>query len=126
MTVHIREEYFQVTAAEDLSATTIRYKCITYGGTVAADSKRAAGICRFVANSGYNATVVIEGITKADCASAVSTPGWPLKITTSGWLTACASGDISVARYVGQVATNSGDRIPVAADFKLPPGQWLG
>lgn len=126
MTTHIREENFQVTAAEDLSAATVRYKAVTYGGTVAADSKRAAGILRYVANSGSIATVIIEGLTKADCASAVSTPGWPLKVTTSGWLTACASGDIAIGRYIGQIATNSGDRIPVAVDFKLPAGQWLG
>jgi hypothetical protein len=120
MTTHIREEVLQVTAAEDLSAAAMRYKAITYAGTIAADTKRVAGIMRFGANSGNVASAIIEGLTKGDCSTAVSTAGWPLKVVTSGWLAAAASGDQVIGRYIGQVATASGDRILIGLDCKVP------
>jgi hypothetical protein len=120
MTTHIREETLQVTATEDLSTAAMRYKAITFAGTIAPDNKRPAGILKFNANSGQTATVIVEGLTKGDCSTAVSTAGWPLKVVTSGWLAAAASGDQVIGRYIGQAATASGDRIPIAIDAKLP------
>lgn len=120
MTTHIREETLQVTAAEDLSAAAMRYKAVTFAGTIAPDGKRVAGILKFTANSGAIATVVIEGLSKADCATTVTTAGWPLKVVTSGWVAAAASGDNVIGRYIGQAAVASGDRIPIALDCKLP------
>jgi hypothetical protein len=125
MTVHIREENYQVTATEDLSQAGMRYKCITFAGTIAPDTKRVAGIMRYGANSGFIASAIIEGLTKGDCSTAVSTAGWPLKVVTSGWLAAAASGDQVIGRYIGQTATASGDRIPVSLDCKLPTA-WGG
>ena len=125
MTTHIREENLQVTAAEDLSTAAMRYKAVTFAGTIAPDSKRVAGILKYSANSGDIATVIIEGISKGDCSTAVSTAGWPLKVVTSGWLAAAASGDQIIGRYIGQIATASGDRIPVAFDCKVPV-YWQG
>jgi len=125
MTTHIREEILQVTAAEDLSTAAMRYKVVTWGGTIAANVKQMAGILKFGANSGGVASVVVEGYTKGDCAIAISTAGWPLKATTSGWLTAAASGDQVLGRYIGQVATASGDRIPIGLDARAL-GFWTG
>lgn len=125
MTGHIREESLQVTATEDLSATAQRYKAVTYAGAIAADTKRVAGIMRFGATSGGLVTAITEGITKGDCSTAVSTAGWPLKVVTSGWLAAAASGDQVIGRYIGQAATASGDRIPVSLDCKIPSA-WGG
>jgi hypothetical protein len=118
MTTHIREEMLQITAAEDLSAAGMRYKAVTFAGTIAATTALAAGIMKFGANSGNVASVILEGVTKGDCATAVTTAGWPLKITTSGWLAAAASGDKVIARYIGQAASASGDRIAIAVDGK--------
>src|ERR1051326_1972591 len=101
MTTHIREENLQLVTQEDLSAAAMRYKAVTFNGTIAADSKRAAGLLKFGATSGGNCTVIIEGLTKADLGGGgVTTPGWPLKVLTSGWLGACASGDIAVGRFI--------------------------
>lgn len=120
MTVHIREEMFQVTTTEDTSAVAMRYKAVTISGTIAADTKRVAGILKFGATSGGTMTAVAEGLTKGDCSTAVSTAGWPLKVVTSGWLAAAASGDQVIGRYIGQAATASGDRIPISLDCKIP------
>jgi len=118
MTVHIREEMIQVTTSEDVSAPGFRYKGLTWAGAVAQDNKRPAGIMKFGATSGGIASVILEGITKGDTASAITTAGWPVKFTTSGWLTAAASGDQVIGRYIGQTAAASGDRIPVVVDGK--------
>jgi len=118
MTTHIREELLQVTAAEDLSPAAMRYKAVTFAGTIAPSVLRAAGIMKYGASSGGIASVILEGVTKADCALAISTAGWPLKVTTSGWVTAAVSGDNFIGRYIGQTASASGDRIPIAVDFK--------
>ena len=125
MTTHIREESLQVTAAEDLSTAAMRYKAITFAGTIAQDTKRVAGLMRFGTTSGGIATAVTEGVTKGDCATAISTAGWPVKVVTSGWLAAAASGDQVIGRYIGQTATASGDRIPVSLDCKVPTA-WGG
>lgn len=125
MTVHVTEQIFQVTAAEDLSTAAMRYKAVTIAGTIAGNVKNVAGLLKFGANSGGFAGVIIAGITKADCAIAISTPGWGLKATTSGWLTAAASGDQIVGRYMGQTATASGDRIPIWLDA-MGVGFWTG
>lgn len=120
MTGHIREESLQVQATEDLSLASQRYKAVTFAGTIAPDGKRVAGIMRFGATSGGLVTAIIEGITKGDVATTVTTAGWPLKVVTSGWLAAAASGDNVIARYIGQVACASGDRIPIVLDCKVP------
>lgn len=125
MTTHIREENLQVTATEDLSATSARYKAVTFAGTIAPDNKRVAGIMRFGATSGGLVTAIVEGLTKADIGGAITTPGWPVKATTSGWLVAAASGDQVLGRYIGQIAVASGDRVPISLDCKVPTA-WGG
>jgi hypothetical protein len=109
MTTHIHEELLQVTATEDLSAATARYKAVTFAGTIAADAKRPAGLLKFGATSGSIVSVILEGLTKGDVSGTVTTIGWPLKITTSGWLTAAASGD----------------RVAITLDCKMP-SVWHG
>lgn len=125
MATHEREEALVVVATEDLSNA--KYKCVTFNGTIAqaADKARVAGISRFVATSGNHANAVYDGITKAVIGGAVTTAGWPLKVANSGFLVACASGDMAVARlrYVGSVA--SGDIVSVLAGFTMP-SVWGG
>ena len=118
MTTHIRESAYQVRATEDLSGA--RYKAITLGGTIAqaANYKQIAGICKTSPGSGYNSQAIYEGITKALVGAAVSTLGWPLKVANSGWLTPCASGDVSFGRFAN--TANSGDLVEVFIDATNP------
>jgi len=118
MTTHIREENLQVTATEDLNTAAQRYKAITFAGTIAQDTKSVAGILRFGASSGGIASAVIEGVTKGDCSTTVTTIGWPLKVVTSGWLAAAVSGDMVIGRAL--TACASGDRVALTLDCKAP------
>ena len=63
---------------------------------------------------GYNATAIMDGVTKAFIGGAVSTLGYPLKIANSGWLVAASSGDVYVARALA--IGGSGDLLEVAVD----------
>lgn len=116
MTTHINGMGYQVRAAEALA----KFRAMTLAGTIAqAEDKRVAGICVTDGASGYNATAIMSGITKAFIGGAVSTIGYPLKIANSGWLVVCASGDQQFARALNTGA--SGDLLEVAVDaFSLP------
>lgn len=132
MTVHKDECLTEVQAAADLTVAGSQYKVINLGGTIAAaaDKARFAGILKHGATSGYLASAVYDGFTKGYVGGAVSTPGWPLKVANSGFLVACASGDIAaVARFWpghGTTTAASGDIAPVLADFDGAPGYWGG
>ncbi len=115
MTTHIREESYQVVATEDLLAAALKYKAITLNGTIAADTRLAAGLLRTSVQSGGHATAVYAGLTKVWAAGAVGTPGFPLTITTSGFAAVCVSGGYSVGRFLATCA--SGDLVPAAVDF---------
>jgi len=124
MTAEIFKSLLQITATEDLSSTAARFKAVTINGTIAQNTKSAAGILRYVANSGSTASVVNKGVTKAFVGSGgVSTVGWPLKVALSGYLTPCASGDQVFGRYLPSyqstppaVVINSGDLILIQLD----------
>lgn len=116
MTDHILERIFQIQASDDLSTVGSRYKVVTWAGAIAANNLNAAGVLKFNANSGNFASVVIEGLTKAYVGAAVSTVGWALKATTSGWLIAASSGDVFMARLRDATAA-SGDLAGVYLDF---------
>lgn len=116
MTVHIDEDVITISAAADLSAAGAKYKAVTIGGTIAASPATAIGILKYGASSGGNASAVYEGLSKAYVGVAVSTLGWPLTVTTSGWLTTATSGNQTVGRALALAA--SGDIVPVAIDFK--------
>lgn len=124
MATDIYKDILPVVAGQDLPAACL-YKAVTLGGTIAAAvAATAAGILTSQVNSGETASVIVEGLCKADIgAAAISTVGWPLKITTSGWLTAAASGDQTVGRAIATCA--SGDRALVMLDFKNF-GIWHG
>lgn len=115
MTITLKNDVLSVAAADDFTPAAMRYKAVTFGGTIAAAYTRAAGILVSSVKSGETASVAYHGITKAYAAAAVSTIGFPLKITTSGFLTVAASGDPTIGRALTTAA--SGDLIPVAINF---------
>ena len=116
MTTHNEYNARTVQAGADLTADSVLWKVVSLNGTITNSSLLAAGLAISRPNSGGGLSVIYEGIAKADVAAAVSTIGFPLKATTSGWLTPCASGDLMVGRALA--TASSGDRIKVAVDFK--------
>lgn len=118
MTGELYKNSIAVVAAEDLTAA--KHKAVLIAGTIAqaASYKMAAGIAKSVPGSGYNSEVVIDGVTKVYVGAVVTTPGWPLKVANSGYLTPAASGDMYAGRYLGTAACASGDLVEAAVDFK--------
>ena len=116
MATHIREEFYGVEATADLSG--FKYRAVTLNGTVAASLLRCAGILKTGCTSGGVAQTVMEGITKAQFGGAVSTIGWPITITTSGWAAAASSGGLACGRALE--TCNSGDIAMVAVNFNMP------
>lgn len=113
MTTHIKETILAVRAAADLSG--FKYRAVTLGGLVAAAPGLAAGLLKYGCTSGYDASVIIDGITKGQIGAAISTVGYPLTVTTSGFLVAATSGQQTIGRALATGA--SGDLIEVAVDF---------
>lgn len=116
MTTDLSFESMPVTATEDLSAAAQRFKGVTLNGTIAANNLRAAGILRSGGKTGETVSVIYEGITKVVVGAAVNTVGYPLKLTTSGFVIAAASGDLTFGRSVTTAA--SGDLMQAMVDFK--------
>jgi hypothetical protein len=125
MATDINKEVFSITAAQDLNVDSTRFKVITFGGTIgaAADTARWAGVNVTAANSGEQASAAYFGVFKASFGAAVTTPGWPLKVANSGWLTAAASGDTTIGRAVA--AVSSGDIATGMFNF-TNPSIWHG
>lgn len=117
------QKKWSINATEDLSVATARFHAVSFAGLVVASSSRAAGILVTSARSGERVSVVYEGIAKAAISGTVTTLGYPLKITTSGWLTVAASGDATCGRATAACA--SGDLLEVMVDFMTVPA-WPG
>src|SRR3954469_24285439 len=123
MSTHGRQNQWSVIATEDLSVATARFHAVSFAGLVVASNSRAAGILVTSARSGERISVIYEGVQKVAVSGAVSTLGYPLKITTSGWLTVAASGDVTCGRAVATCA--SGDLVEAFVDFMTVPA-WPG
>ncbi len=123
MTTEGRQNKWAIVATEDLSVATARYHAVSFAGLVVASTSRAAGILVTSAKSGERVSVVYEGVAKVAAGGAVSTLGYPLKITTSGWLIVAASGDAMVGRATATCA--SGDLVEAFVDFMTVPA-WPG
>ena len=117
MTTENNFEQMTVQAGQDLTADSVLFKGLSLNGTIlAAAGHLAAGVLRSKVSSGGHASVVYQGITKVDVGAAVSTIGFPLKLTTSGWFTVAASGDgVVVGRALA--TASSGDRVKAYVDF---------
>ncbi len=116
MATDLHFEVLPINATADLSGEGSKFKAISYGGTIAASNNAAAGLLRYGARSGERVSVSYMGIAKAQMGTAVSTAGFPVKVTTSGFLIACASGDTSIGRVLA--ITGSGDLAQVSYDFR--------
>lgn len=123
MATDIDFKLLQVTAGADLSGEGSKFKAVTLNGTIAANANLAGGILRHGADSGKAVSLVYEGITKVLAGAAISTVGFPITITTSGFVIAASSGGSSIGRALSTCA--SGDLVQAAVDFKSI-GFWRG
>lgn len=106
----------QVTAGADLDADAVKFKAVTLAGTIAATPLLAAGILRHGAKNGEQLSVAYEGVHKAQFGTAVGTVGYPLTVTTSGFVIAASSGGATIGRSIA--VTASGDIAKAFFDFK--------
>lgn len=117
MTTELKYSALQVVAGADLDTAASRFKAVTIGGTIAASvTYQAAGILRHGGKTGESLSVVYEGITKVMAGAAITSGGMQLKITTSGFIIAAVSGDLSIGRSLAFCA--SGDLVQAFVDFK--------
>jgi len=118
-----RRNAWAVTATEDLSVATARFHAVSLAGLVVANTSRAGGVLITSARSGERVSIVTEGVQKVAAGGAVSTLGYPLTITTSGWFIAASSGGAQVGRAAATCA--SGDLVEAFIDFHTIPA-WPG
>jgi hypothetical protein len=119
VTTHIKEEKFQVPALADLTAASAMHHAIgLISGTITPTALAAIGVLKSNALSGNNVAVCYWGITKVAVGAAVSTAGYPITVTTSGWFVAATSGQFSIGRSLS--TATSGDIMAAMVDFMNP------
>lgn len=123
MTTDLKYQAMPVVAGADLDTAASLFKAVTLGGTIAASPNLAAGILRHGGKTGEHLSVIYEGITKVLVGAAINTVGFPLTVTTSGFIIAASSGGASIGRALTTAA--SGDLVQAAVDFKTI-GFWRG
>jgi hypothetical protein len=107
-------ESWQLLAGEDLSGAGALHKCVSADGKIAADITRYLGVLKSKGASGESVRVAIDGVVKVFAGAAISTPGNPVTVTTSGYVAPGTSTLPFIGRYVGNAACVSGDLIPVS------------
>lgn len=123
MAVDNNFDVMTVQAGADLDGDGVKFKAITLNGTIAAATNLAGGILRHGAKNGGHVSLVKRGQTKVLAGGAVSTVGFPLTVTTSGFLIAASSGGASCGRFLDTCA--SGDLVRAHVDFENI-GFWRG
>ncbi len=117
MATDLDMDLIQITAGADLDADAVKFKAVTLAGTIAATPLLAGGILRHGAKNGETVSLAYKGTFKALFGAAVSTVGYPLTVTTSGFIIAASSGGASVGRSLTTVA--SGDLAKAMFDFSV-------
>lgn len=106
------KEMVSIVAGADLRAA--QYKAVAVGGTIAAANDAAIGILQNKPNTGEGAAVAFAGHMKG-VAGAALTAGNRVKVTTSGYLAAVASGDGACGKVL--TTCTSGSTVEIIADF---------
>lgn len=96
--------------------TGAQYKAIAIGGTIAANNSTAIGLLQNKPKNGEDAQIAIAGVMKGVAGGAL-TAGTRVKITTSGYLASCSSGDGAVGKVI--TAAASGATCELMANFPL-------
>ena len=102
-------ETWTIQAKENLSNTTpgtgALYKAVNItDGKFASSAKAAGGILQQAGQSGDHVTLALYGVSKVTYATAVSTIGLNLTVTTSGFVKLAGSGDFTVGRNLTTVS----------------------
>lgn len=107
-------------AAQDLR--THQYKAVTIGGVVAATNAAAMGIQQNKPNNTEDLSIQLGGISRFRAGGAVAANG-AVKVTTSGWFVACASGDLACGKAFEAVTSGSiGEGVFDFAGARSNPG----
>lgn len=112
MSYEAEQQRLNVAAGADLS--TMQYKVISVAGTIAAVSTAAVGILQNKPKSGEQASVAYHGRMKGYAAAAIPV-GKGVAVTTSGFIKLVQSGEVAVGLTLA--AANSGDLVPIVANF---------
>lgn len=123
MSTEQKFDLLTVTAAQDLTVADCLYHAVSLAGTIVGSTSRVAGVLRSKCTSGQQASVVYQGLAKVMAGAAVTTLGYPLTVTASGWFIAASSGGATIGRAL--TAAASGDLIPAMVDFNTIPA-WPG
>jgi hypothetical protein len=120
MTAEINVQYYPVVATADLSAaandnTGPLHKVVTCNGAIAGAPQLAMGVLKSKGAIGESLSVAVRGVVKAFAGAAISTIGYPITVTTSGFITAAVSGGYMVGKAMEVCA--SGDLRPFLVDF---------
>ena len=106
------KEMIAIAAGADLR--TMQYKAVAIGGTIAAANDAAVGLLQNKPNTGEGAAVAYAGHMKGVAAAAL-TAGNRVKVTTSGFLAAVASGDGSCGKVLK--TCTSGSTVEIIGNF---------
>jgi hypothetical protein len=123
MTTTQVQELYNVTAGQDLTPDSCLFHAVSLAGLIVANTSRVAGVLVTKGLSGEQVSYVRTGVTKVMAGAAVTTLGYPLVITTSGWFIAASSGGAMVGRAL--TAAASGDLLSAEVDFNTIPA-WPG
>ena len=121
MSTHGNYEARAIVAGEDLSGDVL-YRAISYGGTITGTNAlgRQAGVLVSKGKSGERVSYAYEGEVKVRAGAAITTPGYAITVTGSGWFVAATSGGMAIGRYLGDAACASGDIVPAFVNFYVP------
>lgn len=115
MTIEQRVSHITVTAGQDLTPQAVLHKAVSVNGTIAANPRDAVGLLKTHGLTGEGVRVADSGIIKGVAGAAVTTPGFPVTVTASGFLIAAPVGSATIGKAYAAAA--SGDLIPILADF---------
>lgn len=107
--------YINVAAGQDLTPAAVLHKALTVNGTIAANGRDAVGVLKSHGPQGLGVRVADSGIIKIVAGAAVSTPGFPITVTTSGFCIASPVGSATIGKAF--TAAASGDLMAILADF---------
>lgn len=120
MATEDRLKKIAITATADLSSgaldnTGVLHKAVTLNGAIAPTPNLAGGLLKNKGAIGEPVAVAVEGLMKGWAGAAISTVGYPVTITASGFIIAASSGDYTIGKTLEIAA--SGDLRPFLLDF---------
>lgn len=122
MTTEQAVQYLNIQANADLSSgdltnAGVLHKAVTLNGVIALAPALFAGLLKSKGKTGEGVRIAYAGVAKGWAGAAISTVGYPVTVTASGFLIAASSGAGCIGRAFSAAA--SGDVFPVMLDGGL-------